>query len=189
MKVLVVVGSPRVGKSTDFFADCAIAAATERGAEVEKVYLHGKHIGGCTDCHGCRATGRAMKCVLNDDMNAIYPKIVEADIIIHATPVYFWSMTAQMKSYMDRWTAFYNESWAWHDEIAERMKAKKIGVIATCGDTDTTTCDPAIDIIKKTCTFSGMKYAGEVKISTYTSIWTSDTASINAVRGLVASCF
>ncbi|MEQ8204415.1 MAG: flavodoxin family protein, partial [Smithellaceae bacterium] len=100
MKVLGIMGSPRVRGNSDILLSQALAAAKEAGAKVGKIILDRKQISGCKDCKKCNKTGI---CVIRDDMTEIKEKILEAHVIIHSVPVYFWSMTAQMKAYLDRW--------------------------------------------------------------------------------------
>lgn len=94
-----ILGSPRIGGNSDILLDEALAGARETGAEVEKVILDKLKIFGCRDCKKCNETGI---CVIKDDIQEIHKKILEAYAIIHSVPVYFWSMTAQMKAYLDR---------------------------------------------------------------------------------------
>ena len=103
MKVLGIMGSPRVGGNSDILLDEALAGAKDAFAAVEKIILDKKKISGCHDCKKCNETGI---CVIKDDMLEIHKKILEADAIIHSGPVYFWSMTSQMKVYLDRWARF-----------------------------------------------------------------------------------
>ena len=88
MKVLGIMGSPRVGGNSDILLDEALSGARDAGAEVEKIILDKKKISGCKDCKKCNETGL---CVIKDDMPEIHKKILEADAIIHSVPVYFWS--------------------------------------------------------------------------------------------------
>ena len=108
MKVLGILGSPRVGGNSDILLDQALAGAKDAGAEVEKIILCQKKISGCLNCDKCNETG---VCAIKDDMTEIHKKILEAGAIIHSCPVYFWAMTAQMKAYLDRWCAFFDAEW------------------------------------------------------------------------------
>ena len=105
MKVIGIVCSPREGGNTEILLHRALEAAKEAGAEeTELIHLSGKHINPCDGCLTCAETG---KCHIDDDMQAIYPKLLEADGIIMGTPVYFWGVTAQAKALIDRtncWT-------------------------------------------------------------------------------------
>lgn len=162
MKVLGIMGSPRVGGNSDILLDDALAGAEKAGAQVEKIILDKKKISGCKDCKKCNETGL---CVLKDDMPEILKKILEADVIIHSVPVYFWSMTAQMKAYLDRWTALFDANWRWHKDYYPRMKDKRIGVITVCGDPNVHTADPIIHSFKSTVELTRMHWLGEVMAS------------------------
>ncbi len=83
MKVLGILGSPRVGGNSDLLLDQALTGAREAGAEVEKIILSHKKISGCLDCGNCNETG---VCVIKDDMGEIHKKILEADALITAFP-------------------------------------------------------------------------------------------------------
>ena len=100
MKVIGIVCSPRKGGNTEFLISRALEGAREAGAEeTEIIHLSGKHISPCDACNTCEKTG---KCHIDDDMQAIYPKLLETDGVIIGTPVYFWSATAQAKALIDR---------------------------------------------------------------------------------------
>ncbi len=99
MKVLGIVGSPRREGNTEIMVGEALASAKDSGAKVELVTIAGKNIAPCDGCRSCRTT---RKCKLSDDMQGIYTKLLEADGIIFGSPVYFWNVTAQVKTLMDR---------------------------------------------------------------------------------------
>jgi len=162
MKVLGVLGSPRIGGNSDILLEQALAGARDAGAEVEKIILCRKKISGCLNCEKCNETG---VCVIKDDMPEIHKKILEAELVLHSVPVYFWAMTAQMKAYLDRWCAFYDGNWEWHKAYAPKMKGKRIGLITVCGDTNVSTADPIVHSFKMTCQFSGLKLIGVVQAS------------------------
>ena len=162
MKILGILGSPRIGGNSDILLDQALAGAKDAGAEVEKIILCQKKISGCLSCEKCNETGI---CAIKDDMPEIHKKILEADGIIHSVPVYFWSMTAQMKAYLDRWCAFFDGHWEWHAAYAPKMKGKKIGLITVCGDPNPSTSDPIVLSFRNTCEFTGLNLYGVVKAS------------------------
>ena len=99
-KVLVLEGSPRKKGNTDLLSDQFIRGAREAGHEVEKVYLQDKKINYCVDCEACQKNGGI--CVQKDDFAEICKKIVACDVLVLASPVYFYSVTAQMKTLIDR---------------------------------------------------------------------------------------
>ncbi len=162
MKVLGIMGSPRIGGNSDILLDEALAGAKTIGAEVGKIFLDKMKITGCKDCKKCNETGL---CVIKDDMPEIQKRILEADAIIHSVPVYFWSMTAQMKAYLDRWCAFFDEQWRWQKNYYPRMKGKRIGLITVCGDPNVHTADPIVHSFKSTAEMTKLNWLGVVMAS------------------------
>jgi multimeric flavodoxin WrbA len=162
MKVLGILGSPRVGGNSDILLEQALAGARDAGGEVEKIVLSKKKISGCLDCGKCNKTG---VCAIQDDMLEIHKKILEADAVIHSVPVYFWAMTSQMKAYLDRWCAFFDAEWRLHKAYLPKMKGKRIGLITLCGDPNVSTADPIVHSFKNTCQFSGLKLLDVVQAS------------------------
>jgi multimeric flavodoxin WrbA len=159
MKILGIMGSPRVGGNSDILLDEALAGAKAAGAAVEKIILDRKKIAGCKDCTKCNETGI---CVIKDDMLEIHQKILDADAIIHSVPVYFWSMTGQMKTYLDRWCAFFDAEWRWQKAYYQKMKGKRVGLITVCGDPNVHTADPIVHSFKSTAEMTKMNWLGVV---------------------------
>jgi len=162
MKVLGIMGSPRIGGNSDILLDQALAGARDAGAEVEKIILCQQKISGCLNCEKCNETGI---CALKDGMPEIHEKILEADAVIHSVPVYFWAMTAQMKAYLDRWCVFFDAEWKWHKHYWPKMKGKKIGLITVCGDPNVHTADPIVHSFKTTVDFTRLSWLGAVMAS------------------------
>jgi multimeric flavodoxin WrbA len=106
-KVLIISSSPRRGGNSDLLCDKFTAGARESGNNVEKIFLKDKKINYCTGCGTC--IDRGGKCSQRDDMTEILNKMVEADVIVMATPVYFYTMCGQMKTFIDRTCARYTE--------------------------------------------------------------------------------
>lgn len=98
--ILVIEGSPRVGGNTDILSDAFIRGAEEAGHTVEKVYLARQNIGYCVDCEACRTCSGG--CVRRDDFAALAGRVVASDVLVFASPVYFYSVTAQLKTFFDR---------------------------------------------------------------------------------------
>ena len=105
-KVLVLSASPRIEGNSDTLCDQFIKGAEASGNEVEKIYVHNQTIGFCMACYACKKTG---SCVQRDDMFAILDKMVNADVIVLATPVYFYTMNGQLKTLIDRTLPRYTE--------------------------------------------------------------------------------
>lgn len=101
-KVLILSGSPRKGGNSDILCNEFARGASEAGNEVEKIRIAEKNVGYCRACYACRDTG---KCVISDDMGEILQKMIDADVIVLASPVYFYSIDAQLKTVIDRTVA------------------------------------------------------------------------------------
>ena len=127
-KVLVLLGSPRKkGNSATLAAQVAKGAKSAKAA-VETIYLHGMNIAPCKSCYACQKKG-STGCAIKDDMQDLYPKLIEADAWVIASPVYWFAMSAQTKIFMDRCFALP----AYH---RNPFKGKRIAVAMSYGDKD-----------------------------------------------------
>lgn len=106
-KILVVSASPRKEGNSDLLCDQFISGATEAGHQIEKMSLRDRKINYCTACDACQKNGG--RCVQKDGMAEILERMISADVIVMATPVYFYSMNGQMKTLIDRTYARYTE--------------------------------------------------------------------------------
>ncbi len=124
-KVLILNGSPRPGGNSSILADQVRKGAEEAGAAAEVIYLHGLDIQPCDACDMCKDIAE-IDCVVEDDMQTLYPKVRAADAIVYATPIYWFTVSAQTKLFMDRCYGMDGDG----DEIEEHTLAgKKIGVV------------------------------------------------------------
>ena len=98
-RILIISGSPRLHGNSDILCDEFKRGALEAGHEVEKIRLSDKKINFCLGCGVCNATG---KCIQKDDMAELLQKMLAADVIVLASPVYFYGMNGQMKTFIDR---------------------------------------------------------------------------------------
>lgn len=105
-KVLILSASPRKGGNSDLLCDEFLKGSLAAGNKAEKIFLKNKNIGYCTGCGVCFG---GKPCSQKDDMTEILEKMVEADVIVMATPVYFYTMNGQMKTLIDRTCARYRE--------------------------------------------------------------------------------
>jgi multimeric flavodoxin WrbA len=106
-KVLIISSSPRRGGNSDLLCDQFISGATESGHNAEKVFLKDKKINYCKACGTCFLGEKS--CPQKDDMADILDKMIAADVIVMATPVYFYTMCGQMKTLIDRTVSCYTE--------------------------------------------------------------------------------
>lgn len=127
-KLLVFTGSPRKDGNSTILALEAARAAREAGASVEVINLARLKINPCRACDRCRDRGPG-ECVQKDDMKKLYPRLKEAEAIILAHPVYWFTINAQTKLFIDRWYAFGGDEYA-------GFKNKKVGLILTYADRD-----------------------------------------------------
>ena len=111
-RVIVISTSLRKGSNSDMLADQFAEGAKVAGHEVEKISLVGKNIQFCKGCLGCQKLGR---CVINDDVNDIMAKVLQADVICWATPIYYYEMSGQMKTLIDRMNAMYEQDYHFRD--------------------------------------------------------------------------
>lgn len=116
MKILGIYGSPRKGGNTDILLDRVLEGARLAEAEVNSIYARDLKISGCRECGGCDKTG---KCVIKDDMQTIYPILQDADIIFLASPIFFYNMTSQVKTLIDRCQAL------WSKRMLEKAKEER----------------------------------------------------------------
>ena len=106
-KILVLSASPRKGGNSDLLCDQFLSGAQQAGLHAEKIFLKDKKINYCTGCGTCY-NGKK-RCPQKDDMAEVLEKMIAADVIAMATPVYFYTMNAQMKTLIDRTCSRYTE--------------------------------------------------------------------------------
>lgn len=131
MKIIGIMGSPRLGGNTDLLLDEALKGAGSGGAQVEKLVADNLKIAPCKEYYGCFRDGN---CVIRDDMAGIYPRLLEADVIIVAAPIFFYGLPGQLKCLIDRCQA----TWARKHILKQALGATGrrgafIGVGATKG--------------------------------------------------------
>lgn len=102
-RVLILSGSPRKGGNSDTLCDQFMRGAEEAGHEVEKIWIQGKKIAPCVACYYCR--DHKGECAIKDDMKEVLDKMLAADVLVLASPVYFYSVSAQLKAVIDRTVA------------------------------------------------------------------------------------
>jgi len=104
IKILGLFGSPRRGGNTDLLLEEVLKGAQSQGAEIERIFLSQLNISPCQECRKCEIFGN---CVINDEMQDIYPKLTKANFIILASPIFFYNVTAQTKILIDRCQALW----------------------------------------------------------------------------------
>lgn len=132
LKVLAIMGSPRLKGNTDLLVDEALRGATDAGAEVEKLIVDRMNIAPCKEYYGCLRDGN---CVIRDDMDEIYPRLLNSDRLIVASPIFFYGLTGQVKALIDRCQALWARKYVLkHKPPKTGRKGAFIGVGATKGE-------------------------------------------------------
>ncbi len=151
--LLILKGSPREKGNSAILADRVAAGAQEAGADIENIYLHALDIRPCDACDACAETEGA--CIIEDDMQPLYPKILQADAIVFASPVYWFTISAQLKLCIDRWYGLQAPGW-------KKMAGKQAGIVLTYGDSDLYTSGGinAIHTFESMCRFLRMEIVG-----------------------------
>lgn len=129
-KVLILSGSPRKNGNSDILCDEFARGAADAGHEVEKIRIAEKKISYCHACYACRGTG---VCAIKDDMAEIMQKMIDCDVMVLASPVYFYSIDAQLKAVIDRSVARWTE-----------VKDKEFYYIVTAADGEKEAADTTI---------------------------------------------
>lgn len=130
-KVLVLSTSPRKGGNSDTLADEFICGAQEAGHLVEKIALYDKTIGFCKGCLTCQST---QHCIIHDDADVIAQKMLTADVLVFATPIYYYGMCGQMKTMLDRANPLFPADYQFRD----------IYLLAAAAEEDEHTVDGAV---------------------------------------------
>lgn len=129
--ILVISTSPRKGGNSETLADAFIRGAEETGSRVEKVCLYDKTIG---FCKGCLACLKSHRCVIHDDADTIAQKMRKADVLVFATPIYYYEMCGQMKTMLDRANPLYDSDYVF----------REIYLLAAAAEEEETAVDGAV---------------------------------------------
>jgi multimeric flavodoxin WrbA len=160
MKVLGLFGSPRRGGNTELLLEEALKGAEMAGAEIERLHLTDFTITPCKECHGCDQTGQ---CVILDDMQKIYPKLLEADVIILASPIFFYSITGWAKALVDRCQALWSKKYLLKDpSLGKEGKRRKGFFISVAGTKGKRVFEGAILTAKYFFDVLNAEYVGEL---------------------------
>ncbi len=155
-QVLVILGSPRRKGNSSILAAQISKGAKSAGAEVETVFLQGLTINPCKACDSCQKHD-SKGCAIKDDMQKIYPKLIKADAWVIASPVYWFTMSAQTKIFMDR-------SYALPAYAKNPFVDKRIAIAMSYGDVDPVKsgCINALRTFQDAYRYTGSKIVGMV---------------------------
>lgn len=130
-RILVLSTSPRIGGNSETLADVFIKGAEEAGHETKKICLYDKKIDFCKGCLACQTTG---KCILRDDAERIIAQMKTMDVLVFATPIYFYEMSGQMKTLLDRTNPLFPAEYEFRD----------IYLLATSADEEESSMEAAV---------------------------------------------
>lgn len=108
VQILGFMGSPRLGGNTDRLLGALLAGAEGAGATVQRIPLVAKKITPCMECGGCDDTG---VCVVEDDMTPLYGLIADADVVVVASPIFFYNITSRTQALVERSQAYWNRKY------------------------------------------------------------------------------
>ncbi len=153
-KIAVITGSPRRNGNSDAMTRAFIQAAEAKGHTVKRFDAAFLKIGGCHACETCYSTGKA--CTFDDDFNTIAPVIVDADVVVFSTPVYWYSIPSQIKGVIDRLYSLVVGG--------QKFAGKECALITCCEENDMTVMDGVRIPIERTAALLQWKMVGEVLI-------------------------
>lgn len=131
-KVLGIYGSPRKGGNSDLLLAKALEGTQSAGTKISSVLVRNLKMSGCQECGGCNKTG---KCVVDDDMQTVYPLLEEADMIFLASPIFFYGLTAQVKALIDRGQALWSKNMLKKSASGEEASCQGAGYLIAVGAT------------------------------------------------------
>ena len=153
-KIVVITGSPRKNGNSFAMTDAFIKAAEAKGHTVKRYDAAMQKIGGCHACETCFKTGKA--CSFDDDFNIIAPSIMEADVVVFTTPLYWYSFPAQIKGVIDRVYSFC--------VAGKDIAGKECALIACCEEEDASVMDGVRIPYEKSIALLNWKSIGEVLV-------------------------
>ncbi len=151
-RIAVLIGSPRKGGNTDILAHSFIDGAAKRH-EIEVISVADTKVKGCTGCNFCY-TDKDHRCVQKDGMQEIYEKLAPCDIIVVATPVYFYGVTAQLKCLIDRL----------HNPIRNDFAVKKLVLLSVAADTIPTVFDSVRTMYESVLKYFSLENGGVITV-------------------------
>ncbi len=181
MRVLILMGSPRLGGNTAELCKPFIDEFKLSGAETEYITLHDKNISPCLGCYRCQGVAGEYGCVQNDDMQDVVRSILKADVLVFATPVYIWQSTPEIKAVMDRMyglNKFYGSA---PREVLN--KGQSYALLTTCGYEFEYGADLLGEGIRRWCVHSGLNYLGMYAVRDEDDLASFKTeAAVNGAR-------
>ena len=155
-KVEIITGSPRRSGNSTFLARILSDQLDPKRFRARISYLYDLNISPCTDCRACKR-GRSKRCVIDDDMQSLYPRLAVAQIILIATPIYWFGPSAKTKLLLDRLRPFFGN---------QKLAHKKFGLLLAAGS-GAGDCDLTIEMFRRTARALQMEFIGTAITQAY----------------------
>ena len=158
MKVLAIQGSPRKKGNTDLVLDWVLKAVRQKGhRSLGKLYAADLDVAGCGECFACQRHEEEPGCSIKDDMGIVYKKMLAADLIVLATPVFCWGPTAQLKAILDRLYATFKFG---EDPYVSLLEGKSAALVVTAGGGEDDGADCCEEMYRELFKFARAKDRG-----------------------------
>lgn len=154
-RILGIVGSPRKKGNTHILVSTILEGAKNAGAITELLFLNDLNIRECDGCHVC---WKGKQCIKKDDMNTIYPKIIQSDTVVFGTPVYWYGPTALMKCFIDRFVYFNCP------ENRAKIRGKSAVVAVPFEDENLDTASLLVKFFEKSLRYLEMNFIGKILV-------------------------
>ncbi|MBN1347532.1 MAG: flavodoxin family protein [Phycisphaerae bacterium] len=159
MKILAIQGSPRPEGHTQAVLDIVLDAAAQAGASTEVIQLSEYHdLSGCIECFACQQTPDAPGCVVEDDMQDVLHRLLGADVIVLATPVFCWSPSWYLKMMMDRCYCLFK--FRGPNQVECLLEGKKLAAVISSGGPEGDGADLVIQTCSRLAEFSKTEWLG-----------------------------
>lgn len=159
MRIVALQGSPRAESNTQAVLDMVLDGARQAGAHTETVKLiELEDFRGCMECFGCQGATDEPDCQVEDDMLAVLGKLMKADVIVWATPVFSWSPAWPLKMAMDRFFCMFKVQD--DGEIHSLVEGRRMAAVVTAGGTERDGADLVQEICRRLVEFSRCKWEG-----------------------------
>lgn len=178
MKAVILFGSPRRDGNTRQLVNAFTETLRGRGDDVRVLYLNEMNIRACQGCLSCSAEGI---CRINDDMKDVRKFILDSEILVYASPIYWSAPSGQLKIVMDRCLAFLDA------DMNSRIAGKKSCTLLTCADDEKEMFEPSLLMFRRTFEDLGLTYVGGIEAEGCVEKGSVKPEILDGVRNLAAS--
>ncbi|MBN1781383.1 flavodoxin family protein [bacterium] len=163
MKIVTILGSPRLRGNTAAVLRRFEEIVTARGHETDRIDAVKYTLNGCLGCDKCQSVTDKPGCIQKDDMLPLFERIIAADAVVYASPVYVWGFTAQIKPLIDRQYCLVKNYGT--DRYKSFIQGKRVALLVTCGGRCGDNADLISSVFKRESDFTGCRIAGMYCVS------------------------